>query len=103
MYRNLDGRTFEEELHNNADAILIDVRTPMEYEEGHLPDAKLINVASPDFQTEISKLDPNKSYYLYCRSGARSGSACNYMSSMGFKKVANLAGGIFDWEGEIVE
>lgn len=70
--------------------IIIDVRTPAEFSEGQVPGALNIDFRSPDFQSKILKLDKNKSYKLYCRSGNRSGQAMGFMSSQGFKQVENL-------------
>src|SRR5690606_11364808 len=80
------------------DNVLIDVRTAQEYEEGHLPDAINLDVNSPDFENEIKKLDPNKNYYLYCRSGKRSTVATEKMESAGFKNVANLKDGYINYQ-----
>ena len=51
---------------------------------------------SPSFSTEIEKLDPAKTYFVFCRSGARSGMAAKMMSKLGLK-VINLRGGIATW------
>jgi phage shock protein E len=76
---------------------IIDVRTPQEYTGGHIHNAVNINLNSPDFIDEISKLDKNITYVVYCRTGARSNSARNIMEESGFKHVINMIGGITDW------
>ena len=50
----------------------------------------------------IEELDKSKNYYVYCRSGGRSGQACSIMSQLGFENAFNLLGGIMNWEGEVV-
>ena len=55
------------------------------------------------FISEIDKLDKSKSYFIYCKSGARSGQTCELMKQKGFKKVYNLEGGILGWTGELEE
>ena len=85
----------------NPDSILIDVRTPEEYGSGHLPGAINININGFEFHEQIEELDPNKEYYVYCRSGARSMAACKYMFSKGFNNVKHLQGGILAWHGEV--
>jgi rhodanese-related sulfurtransferase len=82
---------------------IIDVRTPMEYDEGHIPGAKLIDIMDPSFQELIEELPKDDTYYVVCRSGNRSASACRYMDSQGFSKTINVDGGMMDWEGETAE
>jgi rhodanese-related sulfurtransferase len=50
----------------------------------------------------IEQLDPEKSYYVYCRSGNRSGQACAIMNAKGIAKAYNLIGGVMSWEGPLV-
>lgn len=80
---------------NNAFAdtskfVVIDVRTPQEYADSHVVGAENIDFYEPAFQETIAKLDKNKTYKLYCRSGNRSGQAERMMKSMGFKDVENI-------------
>lgn len=86
-------------LQNDKDAVLIDVRTKEEYQSVHILKAKLIDIYSPNFVKEISKLNKEKNYYLYCRSGARSMNAATEMIKLGFNNVTNLKGGIMSWDG----
>jgi phage shock protein E len=69
--------------------IIIDVRTPAEFATGHLEGALNIDVQSPDFQAQISQLDPTQDYFVYCRSGNRSGQAMSQMSQLGFTSMIN--------------
>ncbi len=102
MYNNLIGNDFKQELEQDDSIVLIDVRTEGEFRNGHIPEAILMNMFSPDFQHKIQSLDKNKKYLVYCRSGARSAHACSMMAHMGFKDLSNLYGGIFEWNGKIV-
>ena len=79
-------------------ALLLDVRTPEEYNESHLKGALLINYHDADFMEQVNKLDKNKTVYVYCRSGKRSGHAQDKMLKQDFKNVVNLEGGILAWE-----
>ena len=84
---------------------ILDVRTPAEYAEGHLPGAVNIDVNSPDFSTAIADLDKTKPYAVYCRSGNRSATALQVMAGQGFTGAYHLGGGIGAWSqagGEIV-
>lgn len=69
--------------------VIIDVRTPGEFATGHLEDALNIDVQSPDFLTRVSELDPDASYFIYCRSGNRSGQAISQMRNLGFSDMIN--------------
>jgi rhodanese-related sulfurtransferase len=81
---------------------IIDVRTPDEYEAGHLPNSQLINIREPQaFMDDISSLDKTQSYFVYCRSGARSAQACQILKQQGIENCYNLLGGILEWKGEI--
>jgi len=83
-------------------AVVIDVRTPTECLEGIQPNAIQIDFLSlGDFLSAVNILDKSKTYFLYCRSGHRSGQACQYMSENGFKTY-NLIGGMLSWDGDIV-
>ncbi len=98
-YQNLMALEFEKLLKETPDAILIDVRTASEFNAGHIPNAKNIDWLSGAFQAAVPSFDPTKTYFLYCRSGNRSGQAANVLATKGFKKVYNMMGGIGAWSG----
>jgi rhodanese-related sulfurtransferase len=82
-------------------AQLIDVRTPKEYESGHLKDAQLINYMADDFKANAFKgLDKSKPVLIYCASGGRSAKSAKIYKEAGFVKVYNLLGGIRAWKAE---
>ena len=68
---------------------IIDVRTPAEFAEGHLAGAVNIDVQDPSFLDQISQLDPAGNYFVYCRSGNRSGQAIQKMQQLGFESLIN--------------
>jgi rhodanese-related sulfurtransferase len=78
-------------------AVLLDVRTPQEFQQAHIDGAQLIDIHQPDFQQKIDELPRDRTYLIYCRSGHRSAVACRMMASMGFEDVHNLQKGIIDW------
>ena len=80
----LAGCASSEPLELSEDTVIIDVRTPAEFASGHLDGAVNIDVQSPDFAAQIMELDPNGEYFVYCRSGNRSGQAIAQMNQMGF-------------------
>ncbi|MGB5370878.1 MAG: rhodanese-like domain-containing protein [Flavobacteriaceae bacterium] len=101
---DLSQEEWSEQLQQDGNAMVLDVRTPEELEEGFIPNATNIDFyLGQEFLSEIEKLDKAKNYYVYCRSGNRSGQACAIMNSLGFKNTYNLAGGFMNWEGEIAE
>lgn len=100
-FDNLDAQSFETQLKEDKEAVLVDVRTEAEHYDAKIPNSKLLNLMNPHFMDEIGKLDRSKNYYLYCRSGNRSYHAAREMVKMGFEKVYNLAPGIIGWSGEI--
>lgn len=73
--------------------VLIDVRTPEEFAEGHLPNAINIDVKSDNFASEIQALDQDKTYYIYCKSGMRSTHAVQQFEQAGFEHLVNLKDG----------
>ncbi len=83
-------------------AVILDVRTQEEAEQGMIPNAKIIDIyKGQGFLDEVEKLDKEKTYFIYCKSGGRSAQACSVMNQLGFKKTYNLLGGFTEWEGEI--
>ena len=100
---NLDQKEWVSLMDETADAIILDVRTEEEYESGYIKGAQLIDIRQPqEFMDATQALDKDKSYFVYCRSGARSGQACSIMSQLGFKSAFNLLGGFNDWDGDTV-
>ncbi len=95
--KNIDAASFQNKLKQNPKAQLVDVRTPAEFTKGHIKNARNIDVNANDFNQKISTLDKTKPVYLYCLSGSRSSYAMKTMSSMGFKEVYNLTGGMMSW------
>ncbi len=81
---------------------IIDVRTPAEFAEGHLPDAVNIDVSAPGFEAAVAQLDPDADYAVYCRSGSRSRAAIDLMTGVGVTHTVGLEGGIGAWTGDVV-
>ena len=80
------------------ESILIDVRTPREFEQGHLENSININIAERSFKEEVGKLDRSQPVYVYCKVGGRSAKAARILQEMGFEEVYDLEGGIRNWE-----
>lgn len=98
---DLSQEEWKSQLENDDNSFILDVRTDDEVAEGRIPDATNIDIyLGQGFLDEIEKLDKSKNYYVYCRSGNRSGQACAIMNSVGFENAFNLEGGFMNWEGE---
>jgi rhodanese-related sulfurtransferase len=81
----------------NRNFVVLDIRTPGEYRDGHFHEAVLLDFHSPTFREGLAALDKNRTYFMYCRSGNRSGRALAMMREMGFARVYELRGGILAW------
>lgn len=86
-----------EDNNNNSDFVILDVRTPSEFESGALENAVNIDFYSETFEEEIAKLDRDTHYLIYCRSGGRSSRMLELVKSLGFSKVYEMRGGINTW------
>jgi rhodanese-related sulfurtransferase len=85
---------------DNTKFVIIDVRTPVEYADGHLQNAVNIDYNSESFKDDVSRLDIMMTYLVYCRTGARSAAATNIMAELGFKDIYNMTGGITEWQAQ---
>ncbi len=86
------------------ESVILDVRTEDEFESGYIKNALNLDIrGGSEFISSIEELDKSKAYFVYCRSGARSGQACQLMEQMGFEQVYNLEGGVLAWEGDLEE
>lgn len=82
---------------DKGQVVVIDVRTPGEWDGGHLKNAKLIDISGATFEQQIAKLDKSKTYVVYCAVGGRSSRAATLMAEKGFKTVYNMVGGYNKW------
>ncbi len=84
----------------NPKLILLDVRTPAEFAEGHLEGAVNIDYQGDSFRLELSNLDKDAQYLVYCRSGVRASYAVAIMMDLGFTHLDNMAGGYLEWTAQ---
>ena len=89
-----------QENEGNTDFVVLDVRTPDEYAEGYIEGAINIDYYADDFENSLDKLDKDKTYLVYCRSGRRSAEARDVMTELGFQNIYNMTGGFQDWQSE---
>ena len=101
--KNINQDEWRDLISEDNNAVIIDCRTPIEWREGVFENSILMNINNPQsFMDEVNKLDKEKNYYIYCRSGVRSLQACQVLESVGVVKTYNLLGGILVWNGETV-
>lgn len=97
---DLTQQDWASKLENDGNAVIIDVRTEAEIAEGFIPGALHMDIyKGQEFIDAIKELDTDKNYYIYCRSGARSGQTCSIMKELGFESTYNLEGGFMNWNG----
>ncbi|MGN1013926.1 MAG: rhodanese-like domain-containing protein [Butyricicoccus sp.] len=88
-----------EAFQDTPDAVLLDVRTPEEYQEGHIPGSRNVPLQSLDKVTSVVK-NQDTPVFVYCYSGARSSQAVSALRRMGYTNVKNI-GGIADYAGKV--
>lgn len=99
---NLAQEQWWQQYQDDANAVILDVRTQEEVEESSIPNSLHIDIyLGQGFLDQIQELDKNKNYYVYCKSGGRSNQACLLMNQLGFETTYNLLGGISEWTGPV--
>ena len=84
----------------DPDVVLLDVRTPKEFEDGHIQGALLLDYYSSDYVERLKALDREKTYLIYCRSGNRSGKSLAIFAKLGFRRAYHMAAGVIGWSRE---
>lgn len=96
-FRNV-GQSEAQSLIQNNKVVVLDVRTPKEFDDGHLKGAQLENFYSESFAQNLEAYDKDADYLVYCASGGRSGKAVKQMQELGFRSAVNLDGGYEAWQ-----
>lgn len=86
-------------LWQNKEAIIIDVRTPGEYRDGHIPG--VVNIPLDELEKRIGEIPKDKKVVLICRTGSRSAQGTRLLRSKGFNNVYNSTGGMSTWKGPV--
>ncbi|MDB4767421.1 rhodanese-like domain-containing protein [Flavobacteriaceae bacterium] len=98
---DLSQEVWASQLAEDPKSVILDVRTAGEVSEGIIPGAIHLDIfMGQGFLDGLEALDKSKNYYVYCRSGNRSGQACAIMNSVGFETTHNLIGGFMEWTGD---
>jgi rhodanese-related sulfurtransferase len=95
VVNEIDSESLQARLAGGEDLLLVDIRTPAEVAQGAIPRARHIPMHLLPVRAE--ELPKDKEFVLYCRSGARSYHACQYLAQQGYDKALNLRGGIIAW------
>jgi molybdopterin/thiamine biosynthesis adenylyltransferase/rhodanese-related sulfurtransferase/molybdopterin converting factor small subunit len=95
----LDVTEVKQRIDRGDDFLLFDVREPHEYQIASIPQAKLIPLG--ELEKRIGELDPEADIVVHCKSGGRSAKAVDFLRQKGFKKVANMKGGILAWSDKV--
>lgn len=95
---SVDAATFNANLKNSPGAIILDIRTPEEFAEGHIPGAVNMDYYADNFEAGLATMDTTKTYFIYCQEGGRSKPAFEWMNSHGFSNVQELNGGFAEWQ-----
>jgi rhodanese-related sulfurtransferase len=90
----LNSQNFISKYSSTPNSVLLDVRTPAEFDAGHIQGAINVDFENVNFQSEVKKLDVSKTYFVYCRSGNRSSQSVVIMRNSGIKNIYDLQGGI---------
>jgi phage shock protein E len=96
-YENQDIKSANQTIQEKKDLQILDVRTPQEYEEGHIKNAINKNWYDSNFSSKLESLNTSKPVLIYCKAGGRSTRASEKLTKMGFKEVINLEGGVDAW------
>ena len=89
-----------QENQSNPDFVILDIRTPKEFEAGHIAGAPNIDFYAQSFAKEFTSLDREKTYLIYCRSGNRSRQLMGAVDKRHFEKVFHMRSGLVDWVGQ---
>ncbi|WP_396182006.1 thioredoxin domain-containing protein [Flavobacterium sp.] len=96
-FKSVDASVFKATIIKTDDAQILDVRTPGEYANGKIADAKNVDWNGDSFDTQVANLDKLKPVFVYCLSGGRSKKAANHLVELGFKNIIELDGGYMAW------
>ena len=87
--------------HNgDSDFTILDIRTPAEFQSGHISDALLVDFYSQTFADQLDRLDKKKTYLVYCRTGNRSASSLSLFKKLKFENIYHLSTGISGWKSQ---
>ena len=103
QFTNMKALEAAKILKDNPNAVVLDIRTPAEFNEGHIPNAVNIDYKADSFESELDKLDRDTTYLMHCRSGRRSANSFETFKKLGFKNIIHMDDGILGWKEDLVK
>lgn len=97
--KKLSQADAKKRMDQDKEIILVDVRTPQEHKEVHIPNSLLLPLDTIKKDAEKKLQNKDATIFVYCRSGSRSASASNLLADMGYSNIYNI-GGIMSWPYE---
>ena len=94
----MDAQGFHRQMEQAPSKIILDVRTPEEFAEGHLEGALNIDIYDENFDQQLEMLEKDQPVFVYCKAGTRSEEAGRHLRQLGFNQIYDLKGGIMAWE-----
>jgi rhodanese-related sulfurtransferase len=85
-------------MEENSEIIIVDIRPHVDFKREHVPRAQNLDYDGHHFQEKVEKLDKNKNYIIYCKSGVRGEYFMGKMRESGFSEVYNILGGFVAWK-----
>ena len=103
QFTNMKALEAAKILKDNPKVVVLDIRTPAEFNEGHIPNAVNIDYKAYGFESELDKLDRDTTYLMHCRSGRRSANSFETFKKLGFKNIIHMDDGILGWKEDLVK
>lgn len=98
--KTIEAKAFAEKINATENPQILDVRTPGEFNAGHIENADNVNWLGDSFVKESEKYDKTKPVFVYCKSGGRSKKATEKLEELGFENIYELEGGYMKWDAE---
>ena len=95
--RDIDVQEAANLLKQDATVVVLDIRTPQEFQQGHIAGAENVDFRGPEFMEKIERLGRDKPYLVHCASGGRSTRSLSVFEELQFKQMYHLEAGINGW------
>jgi len=96
-YRDISAEAAASLIEKDKSVVVLDIRSPEEFDGGHIAGARNISYHDANFAQQLGKLDKTTSYVLHCHSGGRSGKTIKLLKENGFTNIAHMKSGIAGW------